>query len=163
MAEVQLIPLLVSVVVCLALAVVGNAWAGDALKTWYPQLVKPRLLPPLWGFIVVGLVVYIAEGIALYRLLVHIDTLEGRIVSVTALLVVMVGNEAWNYAFFGLRSTLAALVGIVAFAAPLTILMVALFCYEPVSGWLLAPYCLWVAYDVWWVYQLWRLNPGGSA
>jgi benzodiazapine receptor len=163
MFDVEVVPLVVAVAVCLAAAVLGNVWVGDALKTWYPGLVKPRLLIPLWAFIVVGVTVYVIEGVVLYRLLVYVESPQGKVVTVTALVVLMVYNEAWNYAFFGLRSTLAALVGIVAFLAPLTILTVALFAYEPISGWLMSPYCLWVAYDLWWVYQLRRLNPGGPA
>jgi tryptophan-rich sensory protein len=161
--DVEVVPLVVSAAVCIALAVLGNLWVGDALKTWYPSLAKPRLLPPLWAFIAVAVAVYVVEGVVLYRLLVRVAPPEGKVVAVTALVVLMVCNEAWNYAFFGLRSTLAALVGIVGFLAPLTVLMVALFAYEPVSGWLMLPYCAWVVYDVWWVHQLWRLNPGGSA
>jgi tryptophan-rich sensory protein len=160
MPAVALVPLAIAVSVCLLLALLGNVWTGDALRTWYPGLVKPRLQAPLWAFIAVALVVYVLEGVVLYRLLVVVADPAGRLVAVTALLVVMASNEGWNYAFFGLRSTLAAWVGIVAFLAPLTTLMVALFAYEAVSGWLLLPYCLWVAYDVWWVHQLWRLNPG---
>lgn len=158
MPELHLIPLAVSATVCVVLAVAGNAWVGDSLKSWYPQLVKPRAQAPLWTFFVVGATVYLIEGIVLYRLLVHMPTPESKIVSVTALLAVMAYNEAWNYAFFGLRSTLAALVGIVGFLAPLVVLMTALFAYEPTSGWVMASYCAWVIYDVWWVYQLWRLN-----
>lgn len=154
-----MVPLIASASVCIVLAVLGNLWVGDALTTWYPRLVKPRFLPPLWGFVAVGLAVYLIEGVVLYRLLVNVASLEGKVVAVTALVVLMVCNEAWNYAFFGLRSTLAALVGIVGYLAPLCILMVALFAYEPVSGWLMLPYCAWVVYDVWWVHQLWRLNP----
>jgi tryptophan-rich sensory protein len=159
--DVEVGPLVVSAAVCVSLAVLGNLWVGDALKTWYPALAKPRFLPPLWAFIVVAVLVYVVEGVALYRLLVHVAAPEGKVVGVTALVAVMVCNEAWNYAFFGLRSTLAALVGIIGFLAPLTVLMVALFAYEPVSGWLMLPYCGWVAYDAWWVHRLWRLNPGG--
>jgi len=161
--DVEPVPLAIAVSACVLLALLGNVWVGDALKTWYPGLVKPRLLVPLWAFIAVGVTVYVVEGVVLYRLLVCVESLQGKLVAVTALVVLMVYNEAWNYAFFGLRSTLAALVGIVAFLAPLTILMVALFAYEPISGWLMSPYCLWVAYDLWWVCQLRRLNPGGPA
>lgn len=162
MPDVEMVPLAVSVFVCVLLAVLGNLWVGDALKTWYPSLVKPPLLVPIWGFIVVGVAVYLVEGVVFYRLLVHVASPEGKVVAVTALVVLMVCNEAWNYAFFGLRSTLAALVGIVGFLAPLTVLMVALFVYEPLSGWLMLPYCIWVVYDVWWVQQLWYLNRDGQ-
>lgn len=149
--------------ICLAAAVLGNLWVGDALTTWYPRLNKPRGMAPLWLFILVGVSVYVIEGVVLYRLFTRPLPPAARLVCLTAVVVLIFANEAWNYAFFGLRSTLAALVGIVAFLAPLGNTMAALAAYDPVSAALLVPYCLWVGYDVWWVHQLWRLNPQDAA
>ncbi len=85
---------------------------------------------------------------------------EGKVVLLTALLVVMLHNELWNYTLFGLRSTLAALVGVAAFLAPLTILEVSLLEYDLPSALLFAPYCLSVLYDLYRAWGLWQLNPG---
>lgn len=159
MLDVEIVPLIVSATVCISLAVLGSVWVGDALETWYPGLAKPQFLPPAWAFIAIGIAVYVVEGVVLYRLLVHVVPLEGKVVAGTALVTLMVCNEAWNYAFFGLRSTLAALVGMVGFLAPLIVLMVALFAYDPVSGWLMVPYCALVGYEIWWIHRLWCLNP----
>jgi tryptophan-rich sensory protein len=158
MLDVELSSLALSIFICVSLALLGNVWVGDALHTWYKGLIKPKFLVPLWGFYTVGIVVYLLDAIVLYRLLVFIESFQGKSITLTAMIVVMIYNEAWNYAFFGVRSALAGLVGIVAFLAPLTILMVALFQYEVISGWLLVPYCGWVMYDVGWVYRLWQLN-----
>jgi tryptophan-rich sensory protein len=163
MLNIKLSSLTLSLLICVSLALLGNVWVGDALQTWYKELIKPKFLIPLWGFYTVGIVVYLLDAIVLYRLLEFIESFQGKSITLTAMIVVMICNEAWNYSFFGLRSTLAALVGIVSFLAPLTILMVALFQYEVISGWLLVPYCGWVMYDVVWVYRLWQLNLNPSA
>jgi translocator protein len=155
--------LAISVGVCVVLAVAGNAWAGDGLTSWYPRLIKPRRQVPLWGFVAVGATVYVLEGAVLYRLLVHVDDRANRAVAMTALLAVMICNEAWNYIFFGMRDLRVALATMIGYLAPLTILMTALFAYDSTSGWLLAPYCAWVAYDVWWIRELARLNPPQKA
>lgn len=151
--------LAISVGVCLALATAGNAWVGDGLTAWYPALKKPRLQIPLWGFMLIGVAVYIIDGIVLYRLMTHVDDPADRTVALTAVIVLMICNEAWNYAFFGLRNLPIARATMIGYLAPLAIMMVALVAYDPISGWLMAPYCAWVAYDVWWIGQLVRLNP----
>ena len=46
------------------------------------------------------------------------------------------------------------------FLVPLTVLIFVLFSYERVSAMLLAPYYLWVLYDLAWTFELWRLNGG---
>jgi translocator protein len=151
--------LVTSVIVCVALAAAGNAWVGEGLKTWYPSLVKPRWQVPLWGFMLVGIAVYVVEGIILYRLQVHVPRVADRVVTIAALSAVMICNEAWNYVFFGLRRLDMALAAMIGFLMPLAVLMIALLAREPTSAALLAPYCVWVAYDVWWIRELARLNP----
>lgn len=79
----------------------------------------------------------------------------GATVAAAAMLVL---NEAWNIAFFGARSTRNGFVGTVAFTGPLTALGMAVR-HDPVSRDLIGIYGAWVAYDLWWSHQLWRLNP----
>jgi len=151
------------VVVCVAMAVLGGLLAGNALKTWFANLVKPRFQIPMWLFYIVGAIVYIMDGIILYRLIEFVQVPQAKVVAITALLVVMLFNELWNYAFFGLRSTLAGFLGIIAFLAPLTILEIALLQYEILSGLLLLPYCAWVVlYNIPWARALWKLNSSES-
>jgi tryptophan-rich sensory protein len=71
----------------------------------------------------------------------------------------MLGHEAWNAAFFGLRSTLGGFAGILAFTVPLITVMIAAR-DDRVSLALLALYAAWVAYDIAWTFALWRHDPG---
>ncbi len=159
MPALNFVTVIIVIVVILAVAALGGVLTGDALKTWFPQLAKPRIQLPLWGFYVVGGIVYLMDAIILYRLIEFVSPKDARIVILTALLVVMLYNELWNYAFFGLRSTLAGFIGLLGFLAPLIILHVTLFVYDPPSAFVLLPYSIYVVvYDIPWTYALWKLN-----
>jgi tryptophan-rich sensory protein len=73
-------------------------------------------------------------------------------------MVVLAGNEIWNFVFFGRRSTRAGFLGIVTFAVPVCLLQAKLT-GDRTSALAFAPYTAWiVGYDLPWTYQLWRLN-----
>lgn len=150
-----------SVLICVGMAALGGILAGDGVREWYPRIRKPAWQVPLWFFYVIGGVVYFIDGIILYRLMVHVADFRGRTVLLLALLVVMLFNELWNYLFFQMRDLFAALVALLSFVAPLLILQVSLFLYEPVSAFVLLPYTVWYfVYNVPWGFALWRLNRG---
>ncbi|MBD3145807.1 tryptophan-rich sensory protein [Microbispora bryophytorum] len=76
-------------------------------------------------------------------------------------IVVIVANETWNAVFFGLRSTLAGFIGMLAFTAPLSALIIAAR-DDFVSLALLLVYALWVVYDIAWTGALWRTSHTAS-
>jgi benzodiazapine receptor len=154
-------PLLGAVAVCVLIALLGAALVGEALGGWYEGLEKPWFLVPLWVFYIVGTLYYVAFAAVLYRVLVRVEDRRGRIICLALTLCVMLSNELWNYLFFGLRSTLAGFVGIALFLVPLSALVIALYRHERPSAMIVAPYYLWVLYDLLWTYALWRIN--GSA
>lgn len=152
----------ISIGLCLAVAVLEGFLTGDGVRIWYPRLRKPRWHVPMWVFITVGVLVYVVDGFVAYRALTAIPSVGDRTVVLTALVVVMVLNASWNYAFFEYRSTLVGFLGLLAFLGPLVVLQVLLFVYDAVAAWAHAPYLLWVlAYDLPLFYTLWRLNPPG--
>jgi benzodiazapine receptor len=147
-------PVLRSVGPTLAAAVLGNAFVrGDDLK-WFGDLRAPRMQIPLPASLVVGGLYYLSVGTVAYRSIVRGDRTTYRLA-----LVVLAGNEIWNYLFFGRRSTRAGFLGVLGFAVPVGLLQAALR-RDPVSSLVFAPYTAWVVgYDIPWAYRLWRLNP----
>jgi translocator protein len=136
-----------------AAAVAGNAFVGKAAMDWFHGLTAPRWQLPLPGFLAVGALYY---GIIDYVLARSIDRRDIR--SIGWSLVVLVGNEAWNGAFFGRRSTRAGFVGLCAFTVPVLALQRSV-AQDPHSRHALAPYTAHVLlYDLPWTYRLWRLN-----
>jgi benzodiazapine receptor len=151
-------PLLAAVALPVLFAVLGTALVGGSGLDWYEGLAKPRFLVPLWVFYLVGFLYYVLTAVVLYRVLARIEDPRGKTLSFGLMVGLMLLNELWNYAFFGLRSPLAGFLGILAFLAFLTALVVALLRHERFSAGLLVPYYMWVLYDLAWTYQLWRLN-----
>ncbi len=139
-------------------AVAGNAFIGRPAMAWFRGLTAPRWQLPMPAFLVVGALYYGLIGYVLAR---SIDRRDARSTAWSG--VVLVGNEAWNGAFFGRRSARAGFVGLCAFVVPLVALQ------RPVAGDArsrnaLAPYTAYVLlYDLPWTYRLWRLNPAPRA
>jgi tryptophan-rich sensory protein len=137
-----------------AAAVGGNAFVGKAAMDWFRGLKAPRWQLPLPAFLVVGGLYY---GIIGYVLARSIDRRDAR--STAWSLAVVVGNEAWNGAFFGRRSARAGLISLCAFIVPLVALQRSV-AGDAQSRHALAPYTAYVLmYDLPWIYRLWRLNP----
>jgi tryptophan-rich sensory protein len=151
-------PLLAAVALPVLFAVLGTALVGGSGLDWYEGLARPRFLVPLGVFYLVGSLYYVLTAVVLYRVLARIEDPRGKTLSFGLMVGLMLLNELWNYAFFGLRSTLAGFLGILVFLAFLTALVVVLLRHERFSAGLLVPYYVWVLYDLAWTYQLWRLN-----
>ena len=150
----------ISVSICSMVAIFEGFLTGDSLTTWYPGLRKPDWHIPLWAFVIVGVLVYVINGFVAYRVLTEVPSREDQLVALTALVVVMVLNTLWNYAFLEYQSTLIGFLGVVGFLGPLLVLQTALFAYDTVAAWTYIAYTLWViAYDLPLFYVMWRLNP----
>jgi benzodiazapine receptor len=106
----------------------------------------------------VALSYYAGCAAVLYRILVYVSDRRGEMASLAMIIILMLLNELWNYLFFGLRSTLAGFLGIVAVLVPLTALLLVLRMYEALSARMVTAYYLWELCDLAWTYQLWRLN-----
>jgi len=135
-------------------SVAGNVFIGKAAMDWFRGLTPPRWQLPLPAFVVVGAAYY---GIIGYVLARSIDRRDARSTAWT--LAVLVGNEAWNGAFFGRRSPRAGFLGLCAFLIPLIGLQRSL-AGDAHSRQALAPYTAYVLiYDLPWIFRLWQLNP----
>ncbi|MGK5110841.1 MULTISPECIES: tryptophan-rich sensory protein [unclassified Geodermatophilus] len=135
-------------------AVAGNAFVGKAAMDWFRGLTAPRWQLPMPALVVVAGLYYGVIGYVLAR---SIDRRDAR--STAWSVAVIVGNEAWNGAFFGRRSTRAGVVGLCAFIVPLVALQRSV-AGDAHSRHALTPYTAYVViYDLPWVYRLWRLNP----
>jgi translocator protein len=157
--DIDLPRLAIVLVWTVAMGILGTVLAGDAVRTWYPTLTKGRIEIPVAVFAVVGLVFYVVDVVVAYRVLGMADTDPTAVLVIVALAVVMLYNELWNAALFRLRSPFAALIALLSFVAPLAILLVGCWLVDTPSFVLIGIYVLWVvAYDVPWIYGLWRAN-----
>jgi tryptophan-rich sensory protein len=139
--------------VTLIAAAAGNVLIPKQALAWFRSLRWPSWLVPYAVFIVVGVIYYVVMATVLYRAL-------DRRASAAAVwaIVLIAANEGWNVIFFGRRSTIGGFIGILAFAALLTGLIISIR-DDGLSVLILAGYAAWVAYDIAWTFALWRANP----
>ena len=109
MPNLNITAIVVVIAICIGFGALGSLPITDSLKVWFPTLKKPRFQIPIGIFALIGVIVYVVDGIVHYRLIELLHVPQGQLVSIVALLVVMAFNELWNIAFFRLRSTLVQL------------------------------------------------------
>jgi len=137
-----------------AAAVLGNAFIGKDALTWFRELRRPPMQIPMGASMAVAGLYYISIGAVLRRSAEREDDTSYRLATA-----VLAGNELWNFALFGRRSTKAGFLGLLAFTVPVVLLQRSV-ADDRVSTLALAPYTAWVVgYDIPWTYQLWRRNP----
>lgn len=139
------------------LLVVGAATvgAGSPPGPWYAALNKPPLNPPSWLFGPVWSILYLCiatAGWLIWR--------SGR---ERGLPLILWGgqlalNALWSLLFFGLQRPGMALIDILALLCLLVITTVVFFRVQPLSGWLMVPYALWVSFAAYLNAGLWYLN-----
>ena len=147
--SILMVMLILSLLVCLGVAVSGGVFTRSALVPWYAHLKKPSWTPPNWVFGPVWTVLYILMAIVGSHL-------HG--VRLALWVLQLVFNFLWSWLFFGLRSPGLALVDIFALWATLVCLMGLV---DGLDFWMLVPYLWWVTFASMLNQAIYRMNKGG--
>ena len=150
--------LIVSIIVCQVAGLIGYFFTRPAIPTWYASLRKPFFTPPDWVFGPAWIILYILMGIA--ASLVWQKSL-GQKQSWNPLIlfgVQLVLNALWPYLFFGLKSPLAGLIGIVLLGLAILLTIQKFLGVSRTAGILLIPYFLWVSFFSGLNLSIWYLN-----
>lgn len=131
----------IPIALAFAVGALGSYIQGDALREWYPYLVKSPATPPAIVFPIAWGILYVLIGVSAGMMLVKGDMSVLRLWLLQLLL-----NFLWSVCFFALRSPLMGLLVILA-------LDVAVFSYiiytagrNSVAAWLFVPYMLWLIF-----------------
>ena len=124
---------------CCAAAATGSMFPPGA---WYDRLSKPRWTPPNWLFPLAWTALYLTLAYTAARVAPQDGAAYGM--AFWALQIAL--NTLWTPVFFGLRRLRAALVVIGCLWVSVVATAVAFWTVDPLSGWLLAPYIVWVSY-----------------
>ena len=147
--------LILSIAVCQLAGFIGSFFTNAGLVDWYSTLNKPWFTPPGWFIGAVWITLFTLMGISLY--LVWKKGFTRTALGIFAAQLAL--NMLWSFLFFGLRSPLLGLAGII----PLWILIAfniwAFWKVEKRAGYLLVPYIAWVTVATTLNYYIWVLNP----
>jgi tryptophan-rich sensory protein len=151
------IALLIFMAVSFGAAFIGSLFTSVSVDGWYRMLPKPAWTPPSWIFGPVWTLLYLAMAIAAWlvwrrRLFSNVST------ALSLFAVQLILNAAWSALFFGLQSPVLAFVNIVLLWGAILATMIAFARVTKISGWLFAPYILWVTFAAALNFAIWRMN-----
>jgi benzodiazapine receptor len=138
--------LVLAVGICYAAAAIGSFFTGLSVGTWYQDLVKPPIAPPGWFIGAVWTVLYLLMGISLFLVLGEDLSLPPVRRGISLFLLQLGLNVFWSLLFFGLRSPLLALAGIVFLWVSITATLLQFLSISRPAAYLLLPYLLWVTF-----------------
>lgn len=140
----------IAIVVSLGVGYLSRLLQADALREWYPTLVRSPLSPPNVLFPIVWTVLYLLMGVSLgecFR--------TGNMRAVVPWVLQLATNLLWSFVFFWLRDPLLGVATII-------LLIVLTLWYMSSAGrtsswaaWLMMPYLLWLLFATylnWYVY-----------
>lgn len=141
---------------CLVSILIEAASYTKSGKSWFEQLRQPRYSISLKVWYFVGAVYYILFGIVAYRQFRD----HGNVISPSIILLALVVllNGFGNFIIFKYRSVKWFYLVIYPFALILLTLIVLLLKRDTISAMLASLYFVWLIYDLYYGYRLWKLN-----
>lgn len=146
MTKIKVIPFVSSVGVCFLAAGIGSVFTTSAIDTWYTTLQKPVFSPPNWIFGPVWTLLYLMMGISLYIFWNTKTNAKERRQGLSLFFVQLALNVLWSILFFGLKSPIAALIGIILLWLAIFLTTKNFLQISKAAGWLLIPYIAWVSF-----------------
>jgi len=153
----SMMALVAAVLLPLAVGVLGSFSTMDAVRTWYPTLVRPSFAPPSWVFGPVWTTLYLMMGVAswlVWRQGLAKPEVRSALVCYG---VQLVFNLLWSWLFFGLRRPFVALLEIILLLVLIGMTAIRFAAVSRGAALLLLPYLAWVAFATvlnggfWWL------------
>jgi tryptophan-rich sensory protein len=153
--------LIISIIVCEIVGASGSIFTFPNIPTWYSTLTKPFFSPPNWLFGPVWTFLFLLMGISFYLIWVNAEKKlrEQKNVSMSLFGVQYFFNVLWSYLFFGLRSPLLGLIGIIILWILIVLTIINFYKISKTSAYLLVPYLLWVSFATILNLSIMILNP----
>lgn len=140
----------IAIAVCLAVGYLSSLLQVEALRDWYPTLVKSPATPPNMVFPIVWTILYILMGLSLGECF-RTDNMRAILPWILQLTV----NFLWTLLFFRLRDPMLGMVALVLLII-LTIWYISAASRTSTwAGWIMIPYLLWLLFATylnWYVY-----------
>ena len=131
--------------------------AGGGIRQRLAELRTSLYMPPLWGWIVIGLFYYVMCFAVLYRLFSLPPSTAWRNAGLGLVTALMLINAFWNFFFFRTQNLLHVFLIGLAYTA----VAIALFCLllrlDRTAALWLAPYLLYLCFANWWGHKVWKL------
>lgn len=141
----QIIKLLVSIILPLALGAIAGMFTSQSVPEWYETLNRPSFNPPNRIFGPVWSILYILMGISLFLIWKQNSSKE-RNLAILIFLSQLTLNFLWSFIFFYFNMIGFALIEIILLWINIIIMIVLFFKIKPIAAYINIPYLLWVTF-----------------
>ena len=154
----MLSPTLLSVIICVAAAILEGALSGKGARQRLTQLRMPPYSPPFALWLVIGVLFYAMCFVILRHVLSMGLVSPSQIFALVLTVVLLLANAFWSVLFFRWCDLRASFIAFVPYAILVAALVILLARTYPLGAILLSFYCIYLIYATRWGYHLWRLN-----
>jgi len=148
--------LILAILLCESAGIAGSVFTTPAIPTWYASLNKPSFAPPGSVIGVVWIILYFLMAISLYLVQVSKNKQKGIATKVFGVQLFL--NMLWSLLFFGLRSPLYGMIGIIILWLAILVTIVKFYKVSKTAAYLMIPYILWVSFASFLNYLILVLN-----
>ncbi len=142
-----------------AVAALGGIFTSSSVDSeWYRALEKPSWNPPSWVFGPVWTVLYLAMGVAAWRVWLTKERQGGLTLPLSLWVGQLALNLGWTFAFFQQRSPLAGVVVIVLLWVAIAATILAFAPKSKLAALLMSPYLAWVSFAMALNVAIWQMN-----
>ncbi len=141
----QIIKLLTSLLLPLAVGGIAGIFTTEAIPGWYASLYQPSFNPPNWIFGPVWTTLYAVMGISLF-LIWKLEAGKQRSQAILIFMVQLLLNFGWSFFFFYFKMIGLALIEIVVLWIMIVVMLIRFYKLKPVAAYINIPYLLWVTF-----------------
>jgi translocator protein len=147
--------LIACIIGCIVVGSLPSLFSIDALRTWFPYIIKPSWNPPSYLFGPVWTTLFTLMGIALWQI-IYTDHRLGKH-ALTVFCIQFAFNLLWTILFFAMHSPGIAFIEIIALWISILYTIILFIRIKKSAGLLLIPYICWVSFAavlngvIWWL------------
>ena len=136
--------IIIPILVCFLVGFSASYFQADAIKNWYPTLIKPAVTPPNIVFPIAWSIIYVCMGLSI-GLLIN-STIERRRFFVKAFIFQLFFNFTWSISFFYIQNPLIGFINIL--LLDIFVINYTLKSYQvnKASSILFIPYVIWLLF-----------------
>lgn len=106
----KVLSIIIPILVCFLVGLTASYFQADAIKNWYPTLIKPALTPPNIVFPIAWSIIYLCMGISI-GLIIN-SAIEQKRFFVKAFIMQLFFNFTWSIGFFYFQNPLIGFINI---------------------------------------------------
>ena len=140
----KVLSIIIPILVCFFVGLTASYFQADAIKNWYPTLIKPALTPPNIVFPIAWSIIYLCMGISI-GLIINSATEQKRFF-VKAFIMQLFFNFTWSIGFFYFQNPLIGFINILLLDIFVINYTLKSYPVNKVSSILFIPYVAWLLF-----------------